>query len=176
MASLGIGIGALVAYQWTFPLALIGWAAGLVVAAALVSVGARGSYVWVEIVDVHIRAKHLYTGRITTRPLPRIAEVRTMHYPFNLGGEQAIVVAVLVKLVGRIRGIEIIFTDNTTPIRVYKVDPAMRNAAAFIETLLTEMAALGELQTDSQPGDNGPMVKRVLWKTPPGPAATVPSR
>jgi hypothetical protein len=65
---------------------------------------------------------------------------------------------------GRVRGVEIRFYDQRTPLRVSRVDPAMKNAEELIQAVIYQMAKLGELDAEVIDFQGKPLIRRIYWK------------
>ncbi len=114
------------------------------------------------------RARRLYTGRIIERSIDEIDCLGTMVY--QVGGDTT---AVIEGLLGRVKGVEVRFRDQRTPLRVLRADPAMTNAAELIEALLYRMRQQRELDTEVVNWVGKQLVRRVWWQgetpgKPPG--------
>src|SRR4051812_32184679 len=134
----GLGLAGLFFWLLPTPLNLLGGAAAVLAAGALVYLATRRDYRWVELDGRTLRAKHLYTGRVVERRVDDVESLGTMVYPVR-----TLAVAAVEGVLGRIKGIEVRFRDRRTPLRVMRADPAMTNARALIEAIVYRMSEAG---------------------------------
>ena len=168
VASVGVVLAVVFLIFFPPPLSLLGAAAAVVAFAAFVHLATHNDYRWIELDGNTLRARRLYTGRIIERPIDEIDCLGTMVY--QVGGDTT---AVIEGLLGRVKGVEVRFRDQRTPLRVLRADPAMTNAAELIEALLYRMRQQRELDTEIVNWVGKPLVRRVWWKgetpgKPPG--------
>ncbi len=160
--------GFMLLFLLTMPpaLGLLGAAAALAAGAAVLYLACRNDYRWVELEGETLRAKHLYTGIVVERSVREIECLGTMVYLTT-----SLETAVIEKLLGRVKGIEIRFRDGRTPLRVLRSDPAMTNAKELIEAVLYRMATVGELDGEVINFEGAPLVRVIHWngETPSDP-------
>jgi hypothetical protein len=168
VASVGVLLAVVFMIFFPPPLSLLGAAAAVVAFAAFVHLATRNDYRWIELDGNTLRARRLYTGRIIERPIDEIDCLGTMVY--QVGGDTT---EVLEALLGRVKGVEVRFRNQRTPLRILRADPAMTNAAELIEALLYRMRQQRDLDTEIVNWIGKPLVRRVWWKgetpgKPPG--------
>lgn len=166
LVALGLGLTAVFAGTTPLPLNVVGMTACLTSLAALVYLGTRNDYRWIELDGATLRARRLFTGAIIERPVEEIEALVTIHHLSRRGETR-----LLNKLYGRVKGIEIRFRDQRTPLRVYRTDPAMVNAQEFLEAVLYRMTQIGPLEADIAEVEGRPLVRSVRWRGGP-PVAT----
>lgn len=141
----------------------------------------RSSFAWVEIRGDILRAKYFYTRRVVERSVAEIDHLFTLVYEMRtlerrtagsrLGRvryemrrlERRIVESWL----GRVRGVEIRFRDGRTPFRIYRTDPAMKNAKEFFKAVIYRMSQKGELDAEIIQYVGKPLVRRIYWDSTP---------
>jgi hypothetical protein len=121
----------------------------------------RNDYQWVELDEETIRAKHLYARKMIERSISEIESLNTVVHPTGSG---VLETAILEKLLGRVKAIDILFSDRRTSIRIQRVDPAMTNAQELIEALLFQMSQIRELDAEIVQYKGHPLVQRIYWK------------
>jgi hypothetical protein len=168
VSALGLGLGTLLAFTMPVPLNMLGCVAALAGFGAVVYLATHNDYRWIELDGNTLRARRLYTGRTIERSIDEIDSLTTMVY--QVGGDTT---AVIEELLGRVKGVELRFRDQRTPLRILRADPAMTNAAELIEALLYRMRQQRELDTEVVNWVGKPLVRRVWWKgetpgKPPG--------
>ncbi len=168
VASVGVVLAVVFLIFFPPPLSLLGAAAAVVAFAAFVHLATHNDYRWIELDGTTLRARRLYTGRIIERSIDEIDCLGTMVY--QVGGDTT---AVIEGLLGRVKGVEVRFRDQRTPLRVLRADPAMTNAAELIEALLYRMRQQRELDTEVVNWVGKQLVRRVWWQgetpgKPPG--------
>lgn len=168
VGSVGVALAVVFTVFFPPPLSLLATAATLVAFAAFVHLATHNDYRWIELDGNTLRARRLYTGRTIERSIDEIDSLTTMVY--QVGGDTT---AVLEALLGRVKGVELRFRDQRTPLRILRADPAMTNAAELIEALLYRMRQQRELDTEVVNWVGKPLVRRVWWKgetpgKPPG--------
>jgi hypothetical protein len=168
VSALGLGLMVLFALFLPLPMSLLGCAAALAGFGTFVYLATHNDYRWVELDGNTLRARHLYTGRIIERSIDEIDSLGTMVYQVRSAST-----AVIERLMGRIKGIEIRFHDRRTPLRILRADPAMTNAEELIEAVLYRMQQLRKLEAEVVNWGGQPLVRRVFWKgeqpiDPPG--------
>jgi hypothetical protein len=107
-----------------------------------------------------VRAKYLYTRLFVERSIAEIDFLLTLLIEPGKPLETFIAEGLL----GRVRGVEIRFRDNRTPLRVYRADPRMTNAKEFIEAVIYRMSQKGDLDVDVISSGGKPLIRRILWK------------
>src|SRR5262249_48671694 len=117
---------------------------------------------WVELDGIILRARHFYTGGVIERPIGEIESLTTIYHPVINAG-----ILVAEALWGRIKGVEIRFRDQRTPLRIQRFDPAMTNAKELIEAVMYRMKEQGDLDVDIVQIDGAPMIKQIRWKGEP---------
>jgi hypothetical protein len=168
VAAVGVALAVVFTVFLPPPLSFLAAVAALVAFAAFAQLATHNDYRWIELDGNTLRARRLYTGRTIERPINEIDSLTTMVY--QVGGSTT---AVIEKLLGRIKGVEVRFRDQRTPLRILRADPAMANAAELIEALLYRMRQQRELDTEVVNWIGKPLVRRVWWKgetpgKPPG--------
>jgi hypothetical protein len=168
VASVGVALTVVFTLFLPPPLSLLAAAAAVVAFAAFVHLATHNDYRWIELDGNTLRARRLYTGRTIERSIDEIDSLTTMVY--QVGGDTT---AVIEELLGRVKGVEVRFRDQHTPLRILRADPAMTNAAELIEALLYRMRQQRELDTEVVNWVGKPLVRRVWWKgetpgKPPG--------
>jgi hypothetical protein len=128
----------------------------------------HNDYRWVELEGNTLRARHLYTGRMIERSVDEIDCLGTMVYPYR-----RLETVVIEKLLGRVKGIEIRFRDQRTPLRILRADPAMTNAQEMIEGILYRMGQIRALDAEVVDFAGQPLVRNIHWQgeqpaPPPG--------
>jgi hypothetical protein len=141
------------------PLNWLGVATAVVGFVAMIDLGTRSVYRWVELDGTTLRAKQLLTGRVTERDVAEVLSVDTL----ILKVRQAETV-MIESLLGRVQGVDVRFRGARKPLRIRRVDPAMHNAETLIEAMLDRMQQIGELETDFIDLDGTPVVGSVYWK------------
>lgn len=159
MLGFGLGIGILFAFTLPSPLNVLASATAFAGFGFLIYIATRNDYVWVELDEDVLRAKHLYMRWIIERPIEEIEDLLTLVFQIR-SLEAEIVEAWL----GRVRGIEIRFRDQRTPIRISRTDPAMRNAKELIEAVIYQMARKGPVDAEFIDFQGKPMIRRIYWK------------
>lgn len=138
------------------PLLLAASPAMLGLAALLAYHGAGDVNLWVEVDGDVIRARHLYSLRVTTRRVGEIEEVRTL--AFAAGGATALAVE---SLVGRVRGVEIRFGGGGRGLRVFR--PEMSGVWELIAAIYWAMGREGEIAPEVERFEGRPWIARVTW-------------
>lgn len=159
LSAVGVGLALLPAFGLPFPGGAIAGLGILACFGFLVYRVTRNDYAWVELKGETLRAEHLYTGRVVERPVEEIEELVTLVSPFVNAA-----VFVTEAWLGRIKGVQIKFRDQSTPIQVCRSDPAMRNAKELIQALVYRMAEKGEITAEVVDLEGAPLVRRVYWK------------
>jgi hypothetical protein len=168
VGSVGVALAVVFTLFLPPPLSLLATAAAVVAFAAFVHLATHNDYRWIELDGNTLRARRLYTGRTIERSIEEIDSLTTMVY--QVGGDTTVVIE---ELLGRVKGVELRFRDQRTPLRILRADPAMTNAAELIEALLYRMRQQRELDTEVVNWVGKPLVRRVWWKgetpgKPPG--------
>lgn len=159
MSLVGLGTLALVALLLPWPLNALGTCAVLMSFGSIVYFATHNDYRWVELSGNALRAGHLYTGRVVERPIAEIASLDTMVMPIRRAET-----VVIECLLGRIKGVEIRFRDQRTPLRVMRSDPAMTNAQQLIEAVIYRMAQRAEVDAEVVKFNGQPLVRKIHWK------------
>ncbi len=142
----------------------------LALAAFLAYHGAGDVNLWVEVDGDVVRARHLYTLRVTARSVGEIEEIRTLAF---VRGATAHSVE---WFVGRVRGIEIRFPDMRRGIRVFR--PEMTNVWELIAAIYSAMQRDGKIASEIEMFEGRPWIARVTWadgRSDPGEAAGPPA-
>ncbi len=165
-----LGLGLIVLFVLTMPptLSLLGCAAALAGFGTFVYLATHNDYRWVELEGNTLRAQHLYTGRTLERSIEEIDSLSTLVYQ-----GRRIETVVIHKLLGRVKGIEVRFRDQRTPLRILRSDPAMTHAQELIEGILYRMAQVRQLDAEIIDHGGQPLVRNIHWKgeqpgSPPG--------
>ncbi len=159
MSGLGIGGALFLVSRGNSPLNLLAALALLAGVVYVVFSAVRNDWSWVELTGERIRARHLYTGRVIERGVDEIVELQTFVYKVR-----TVAIQISEARLGRVRGIEIRLRDKRTPIRVFRADPAFKNARELIEAVIWRMSELGEIDVEIIDLDGSPLIKRVYWK------------
>ena len=159
VATIGIVLAAAIAWALAFPLNLLGATATLLTFAAVLYLATHNDFRWVELDGDIIRARRLYAAHIVERRIEEIDSLSTM--VLRLRRHETVVIE---RLLGRVKGIEIRFTDRRTPIRVLRADPAMTHAQELIEGVLYRMSLRGELNPEIVNFAGQPLVKSIHYK------------
>lgn len=144
-----------------WPLNVLACVSSLTTFGVLCYLSTRNDYRWVEVDEGRIRAEHLYTRKLIERSISEIESLNTVVHPTGSSGLQA---AILEKLLGRVKAIDVRFSDRRTSIRIQRVDPAMTNAQELIEALLFRMGQIKELDAEIVQYKGSPLVRRIYWK------------
>jgi hypothetical protein len=155
----GLAIATLFTFTMPTPSNMAAAMAALFVAALLVYMIGRHDYMWVELDGTTIRAKHLYSGQITERPLTSIRELETAVLQM-----QTLTNALVNAWVGRVRGVKIFFQNDPAPVFVSRADPKMANAKELMEAIVYRMAQIGPIDAEIVQFQGSPLVKRIFWK------------
>lgn len=139
------------------PLFLVMGAAFWVITAV---VAARSNR-WVELDGEVIRAKNLYTGRITERPVWTLTEITT-----EVFAVATVAIHLTEALQGRVRGFALKFPDLPRGIRVYR--PEMRNVQELIEAIVARLETRGQVVPEIIQFEGRPMIRRLLFRPYPG--------
>ena len=166
----GSGLAVLFAFTLPWPVNLLAAVAGLAMFAAAAYFVGRNDYVSIELDGETIRAKHLYTGRITSRSVREIDELITLVLQV-----QNLTTTIVNAWLGRVRGVEIRFRDGRWPIRISRVDPKMINAQELTEAIVYRMSQIGELDADVADVQGSPLIRRIYWIAPPQSIAEKPA-
>ncbi len=156
-----VAAGILLLVVWLMP-SPVKWVASAAVVfafASLIYAGTRRDYAWVELTGDTIRAKHLYTGHILERNIEEIESLSTL-----VIHSSHIESAVIQSILGRVKGIEIHFRNESTLLRVMRADPKMTNAQELIEAILYRMKEKRELDADVIDFEGQPLARSVVWK------------
>ena len=137
------------------PLLIAGCPAMLALAALLAYHGAGDVNLWVEVDGDVVRARHLYTLRVTTRHIAEIEEVKTLAFARGATAQT------VEWFVGRVRGIEVRFPDMRRGIRVFR--PEMTNVWELIAAMYFAMQQEGEIAPEIEMFEGRPWVARVTW-------------
>jgi hypothetical protein len=158
MMSLGVGMALIFVLGLPAPL---NWLCAPVLPAVLGTFMYRAAchdYAWVELDGHRLRARHLYSQRLSERQVEDIDDLLTLTFPVV-----NVTVAIVETLLGRVRGIEIRFRDGRNPLRVLRADPAMKNAKALIEAVIYRMSQTGKIDAEVIELDGKPMIRRIFW-------------
>jgi len=156
---IGLGMGALFALTLAFPMNVVASAAVVVGFAFILYRGWRHDYLWVEMEETTIRARHYFSRRAVERELKDIEELTTMVFQLR-----SIETRIAEAFIGRIRGIEIRFRDGRTRVRVWRADPAMTNAKELIEAVIFRMWEIGPLDAEIVDFAGKPLIRRIYFK------------
>jgi hypothetical protein len=162
MSCIGLGISALFAFTLPLPLNLIAGPIFFALTVALIYFVTRNDYAWIELDGDIIRARHLYTGQVVERTVAEVDHLLTLVVQVK-----TLAITIRDKWLGRIRGIDIRFRDQRTPLRVNRSDPAMRNAKEFIQALVYRMSEKGRIDAEIINFEGSPLVRRIFWIEPP---------
>lgn len=168
VAALGVGATVLFGALMPAPLNLLGGAAAFGAFGIFIYLMTRHDRRWVELDGTTLRARHLYGGGVLERSIDDIESLNTIVHPVV----NAAILAVE-KIWGRIKGVEIRFRDQRTPLRIQRFDPAMTNAKELIEAVMFRMRERGGLVVDVIQLDGSPLVKQVRRQGRP--AVPIPS-
>jgi len=158
MAALGVGGAVVCVLHIEGPMSIPAAIGALGFFGYLIYLGIRNDYAWVELEGTTIRAQHLYTRKVVERSIDEVAGLHTILFPPTAGA------ALVVTVVGRIRGIMIRFSDKRTPLQVCRADPAMANAKELIEAVVFRMSERGPVETDVEDCRGKPLIRRIYWK------------
>lgn len=150
-----------------WPLSIFAALATLISLTIWLLVVCRNDYHWIELEHDTLRAKRLFWGGEVVRPLNEVIALDTLYH--EVSTTETLIAE---KLLGRVRGIEIRFLDNRTPLRVMRADPAMTNAEALIQAIAYRMSLLHPLQCEALLLEGKPFVKQIGWQgstVPPPP-------
>jgi hypothetical protein len=117
----------------------------------------RHTNLWVELDGPIIRARNLYSLRITERHVHEVVDILTHVWLARERSE--IRLAELFQ--GRVRGFEIRFLDTRDGFRVYR--PEMRNVRELIEGIMFRMAERGRLVPEIVALAGRPLIRRITW-------------
>jgi hypothetical protein len=159
VSALGGGLAVLLVLTMPFPLNLLGFAAAFAGFGSVLYLATHNDYRWVELDGKFLRAKHLYTGRVIERSIEEIGTLATIVYPIR-----RIQTVIIETILGRVKGIEIRFHDQRTPMRVLRSDPAMTNAKELIEAVVFRMAQVREVDAEIIEFAGKPHVQYLHWK------------
>jgi hypothetical protein len=141
--SFGLAIGFSSMFELSFP-------ANLIIGPGIIDLWAFGlwflyrrDYAWVELDGDTLRARHLYTRRVIERSVDEIEDL----------------IAVLPH-----RGFEIRFQDKRLPLRIQRVDPAMKNATELIASVISRMVQRADLDADLMSYCGDRLIRRIYWK------------
>lgn len=112
---------------------------------------------WVELDGDIVRAKNLYTGKLTERRVAEIEEITTEVY---LVANAAVRLTELFQ--GRVRGFAIKFPDLPEGIRVYR--PEMNNVEGLIQAIAAKMSEHGSVAPEVINFEGRPMIRRLVWE------------
>lgn len=160
VALLGLAWVGLVA--WTVPtlaLKLVGCLAVIVGIATLIYLATHNDYRWVELDGQTLRARHLYTGRTVERSINDIESLHAIVY--NLRTLQRLVTE---SLLGRVKGMEVRFSDGRTPLRILRSDPAMANALPLLAAIVYRMSEIRPLEMEVVPFAGAPLLRTISWE------------
>src|SRR5262245_30447458 len=155
----GLGIATLFAFTLPLPVNILAGVGAVAAAVGLCYLVGRHDYVWIELDGDTIRAKHLYTRKLVERSVADIEDLLTLVMQVR-----TLAIMVTEAWLGRIRGIEIRFKNNRTPLRVMRRDPAMRNAKELIEAIAHRMSQIGPIAAEIVSLDGKPLIRRIRWK------------
>ena len=155
----GVGIALLMAFLVPPPLKWLSTGAAIVAFGAVLYGATRRDYRWVELTGDTIRARHLYTGWTLQRSIEEIESLSTM--VINAASHEG---AAIQLLLGRVKGIEIHFKNESTLLRVLRSDPAMTNAQELIQAILYRMQQKGQLDAETVQFEGQPLVRSIVWK------------
>jgi hypothetical protein len=158
----GLGIAVLFAFTLPLPLNILAALVALSLGGGLACLVGRNDYMWVELDGHTIRAKHLYTGRITERSIDEIDHLQTLVLQV-----QNLTTMIVNVWLGRVRGIMLHFRDKRWPIMVSRVDPKMTNAQQLMEAIVYRMSERGEIDAEVIDFRGTPLIRRIYWKQQP---------
>ena len=128
--------------------------------AFIYALGPANDYQWVEIDGDTLRAKHLYTQKVTHR---RIADIN------DILSEVLMIKTVAAQhrreAPGRIRAFAFRFHDLPKGIKIFR--PEMDNVAELVSAVIGKMSEYGQVQPEIINMEGSPMVRRVFWAKPP---------
>ncbi len=161
-AALGLGLMQFLMLKLPQPLNWLGGAAALIGFATYVYLGTHKVYRWIELEGNILRVKYLFTGRTLERSIDEIKRVDTL-----IGQMRQMETVVIDGLLGRVRGVSILFRDDYAPlhvVRIMRTDPAMIQAEELIQALYARMSQIREIHTELVNVDGVPLVGYVHWK------------
>lgn len=159
MSGFGLAIGLLFALTAPLLAKVPGFLLPVLGFGAIVWKATKDDYAWIELEGETLRARHLYTGRIVEREVFEIDDLLT--HVFQV---RTLSTAIADNIFGRIRGIEIRFCDGKTPLRVSRVDPAMKNARELIEAVIARMSEICPVEAEIIELRGEPIIRRIHWK------------
>ncbi len=158
----GLGAATLFALTLNFPLNVFAPVGPLAAAGIVVYFVTRNDYAWIELEGEVCRARHLYTRRLVERPIKEIEDLHTLVVQVR-----TLSVKVVEAWLGRVRGVEIRFQDQRTPLRISRTDPAMKNAKELVEALIYRMWQIGSVDAEIINLHGKPLVRRIFWEEHP---------
>ena len=159
VVAVGFGLAVLYAFAMPLRLSLLSCPAALAGFGVFIYLATRNDYGRIELQGSMFRAKHLYTGHILEHAIGDIESLTTM---VNVVRRAEAVIHE--KLLGRVRGIEIRFRNQQTPLRVMRSDPAMTNARELIEAIVYRMRQVREIDYEVVDFAGKPLLRRIFWK------------
>jgi hypothetical protein len=162
IAGIGLGLAVLLALYLPLILSILGCVAVLAGFGVFIYLNTRNDYGFIELQDITLRAKHMYTGRIMVRHIDEIESLTTLLYQ---GRYMEAVIAE--KMLGRVRGIDIHFQGEEYPLRIMRNDPTMTNAKELIEAIVYRMQQMGELDYEIINHAGKPLLRRIFWMGKP---------
>jgi hypothetical protein len=168
MGCLPIVLAGLFTWSQGIPLFVLGLVAGAGAGIFVGSLGARGTYAWVECRGRTLRARHLYVPSIIERSITDIAELRTILYPTVTPHLSMLIATKIASAwLGPVRGIEVRFRDGKTSMQIMRSDPTMRNAQELIEAIVYQMANTASLGLSVTERNGHPIIESIYWEGDP---------
>lgn len=128
--------------------------------AFIASLALAHDYQWVELDGETLRAKHLYSRRVSERPVKEINDILTEVIMIK-----TLAVRIVEKRSGRIRAFAFRFHDLPKGIKIFR--PEMTNVAELVSAVIGAMSRHGPVEPEIINMEGSPMVRRVHWATPP---------